>query len=388
MKFNFVVNSLFKKGFIVSVPLISFIITGCDDNIKSVKSTVYSSLNSTLNIGDAFKSRSDCIDGKWEEKKDNRERIIVSYECSLPEKYIDFYNKKQIKEISYSYMADEQIAKSQIESIQNQLANYQNIKKSLNSNKKDIAEVIEKSVRYKNTYSNQSGGEPGELIEAMQYGKERDIKKAEFCEFISEKYFKDTEELNSERCNLLFNIHSSYVRVVEKSNMNDENRYKYIDYPIMKSLPTWADNDVSSKASVEKYYKQNEKILDDMERGILNATKKIKIYNDIKENIKSYRKKLEDNISLTKTISTTQWYVTKTGGVELIDSYLTFYLADNEYKYTFQNPLIAIEVALHDFSDDQIPSVYISSMESYFNNLKRSLKFDVRGECRNQIMPC
>ncbi|MDH8447788.1 hypothetical protein QIG43_28460, partial [Klebsiella pneumoniae] len=70
-----------------------------------------------------------------------------------------------------------------------------------------------------------------------------------------------------------------------------------------------------------------EKILDDMERGILNATKKIKIYNDIKENIKSYRKKLEDNISLTKTISTTQWYVTKTGGVELIDSYLTFYLA-------------------------------------------------------------
>ncbi|HFE4557798.1 TPA: hypothetical protein ACF24U_004719 [Escherichia coli] len=196
------------------------------------------------------------------------------------------------------------------------------------------------------------------------------------------------EELNGERCNLLFNIHSSYVGVVEKSNMNDENRYKYIDYPIMKSLPTWADNDVSPKASVEKYYKQNEKILDDMERGILNATKKIKIYNDIKENIKSYRKKLEDNISLTKAISTTQWYVTKTGGVELIDSYLTFHLADNEYKYTFQNPLIAIEVALHDFSDDQIPSVYISSMESYFSNLKRSLKFDVRGECRNQIMPC
>ncbi|EPY5344699.1 TPA: hypothetical protein ACHV5J_004952 [Klebsiella quasipneumoniae] len=63
MKFNFVVNNLFKKGFIVFVPLISLIITGCDDNINSVKSTVYSSLNSTLNIGDAFKSRSDCIDG-------------------------------------------------------------------------------------------------------------------------------------------------------------------------------------------------------------------------------------------------------------------------------------------------------------------------------------
>ncbi|MDH8153137.1 hypothetical protein QIG39_27655, partial [Klebsiella pneumoniae] len=75
------------------------------------------------------------------------------------------------------------------------------------------------------------------LIEAMQYGEERDIKKAEFCKFISEKYFKGTEELNSERCNLLFNIHSSYVGVVEKSNMNDENRYKYIHYPIMKSLP-------------------------------------------------------------------------------------------------------------------------------------------------------
>ena len=63
MKFNFVVNNLFKKGFIVFVPLISLIITGCDDNINSVKSTFYSSLNSTLNIGDAFKSRSDCIDG-------------------------------------------------------------------------------------------------------------------------------------------------------------------------------------------------------------------------------------------------------------------------------------------------------------------------------------
>ena len=46
-----------------------------------------------------------------------------------------------------------------------------------------------------------------------------------------------------------------------EANMNDENRYKYIHYPIMKSLPTWADNDVSSKASVEKYYKKNEKIL-------------------------------------------------------------------------------------------------------------------------------
>lgn len=51
-------------------------------------------------------------------------------------------------------------------------------------------------------------------------------------------------------------------------------------------------------------------------------------------------------------------------------------------------PLKAGVIVLMGFSDDQIPSVYITSMENYFSNLKRSLKFDVRGECRNQIMPC
>ncbi|HHQ6589697.1 TPA: hypothetical protein ACSTLS_001242 [Serratia fonticola] len=379
---------------VVFLPLSLFFLTGCDDNINNVKSTVYSSLNSTLNIGDAFKSRTDCIDGEWKEKKDSRERIIVSYECHLPKTYIYFYNNKQIKEISDGYALDEKIADDQISIAKSNIVRYKQLKAFLEERKEDVANLINKSIQYQNKYGNSSTGiqKPVELNEAMYNENYKHMSKSEFCNAMYDKYKGNENQgaglVSGERCDFIFDIRNIHSALKEKSALNDKDMHAYVDYPISMSLPNWAAYDTSPQAGVAKYYKKHDENLEMVGRGISTANNKLNIYQDIKENIKNYRGKLEKNISLNKATSTTQWFVTKTGGVELIDSYLTFYLDGKDYKYTFKNPMTTVEMALHDFSDDQIPLVYISSMEGYFRELKKSLRFDIRGECRDQFMPC
>ncbi|UAN51662.1 hypothetical protein KGP26_00770 [Serratia sp. JSRIV002] len=376
------------------LPISLFILTGCDDNINNVKSTVYSSLSSTLNIGDAFKSRKDCIDGEWKEKKDSRERIIVSYECQLPKKYIYFYNNKQIKEISDGYALDEKIADDQISMAKSNIVRYKQLKTFLEERKEDVANLINKSIQYQNKYGNSSTGiqAPVELNEAMYNENYKHMSKNEFCNAMYDKYKGNENQgaglVSGERCDFIFDIRNIHSALKEKSALNDKDMHAYVDYPISMSLPNWAAYDASPQAGVEKYYKKHDENLEMVGRVFSIANNKLKIYQDIKENIKNYSGKLGKNISLNKATSTTQWFVTKTGGVELMDSYLTFYLDGKDYKYTFKNPMTTIEMALHDFSDDQIPSIYISSMENYFRELKRSLRFDIRGECRDQFMPC
>ncbi|MDD0424765.1 hypothetical protein PS059_21070, partial [Shigella sonnei] len=69
------------------LPLLSsFFISGCDsDGISKVKSFVYYDIDDSMTVGKAFDTRSDCINGTWSEKEDDRGRTIVTYTCDISE---------------------------------------------------------------------------------------------------------------------------------------------------------------------------------------------------------------------------------------------------------------------------------------------------------------
>lgn len=387
-------NTYLNKNIIISVPLIAVMLTGCDDNINSVKSTVYGSFNTTLTVGDAFKTRTDCIDGKWGEDKDNRDRIIVSYRCDLPEKYLDFYNKKQIEEVSAFYLSSENTINNRLKAAKNNLTNYKTMESFLEEKNDDMIELISKITKYQDTYGKYSADglfhEPSELSEVTSISDKkennRNLNKNNFCGVIFIEDEHNDKNINTERCDLLFDIHNKYISITNKSNLSNDDIFKNIDFVIMKSIPSTSfgnsdygpetSTEVRIKKSIKEYNSYHDESLKRFRGAIATTEKNIVVYNKILENIKDYRKKLERNISLKEAMSTTRWFVTKSGGVELIDSYLTFNVDGNDYKYLFQNPMTAIEIAYHDFNNDQIPSLYINSMEKYFGKLKHSLKYD------------
>lgn len=66
---------------------------GCDSGgIDDVKSSVNYRVNSTMTIGTAFDTRTDCINGSWGAEKDNKKRTLVSYECTISDAGVSVIN--------------------------------------------------------------------------------------------------------------------------------------------------------------------------------------------------------------------------------------------------------------------------------------------------------
>ncbi|PHI30967.1 hypothetical protein [Budvicia aquatica] len=78
---------------IVLTIILTITLASCDSgNINKVKDSVFYDIDTSMTIGKAFSTRTDCERGKWSEEKDARGRSIVTYTCSLPERYLEHVN--------------------------------------------------------------------------------------------------------------------------------------------------------------------------------------------------------------------------------------------------------------------------------------------------------
>lgn len=107
---------------IISVFCSSLLLSACDsDNIKEVKSVVNYNIDSSLTLGKAFETRSDCHDGVWSEEKDERGRAIVSYSCILPERGLLYINNQLMKNLNSSVSTSNEINDHYVKSLDNDI---------------------------------------------------------------------------------------------------------------------------------------------------------------------------------------------------------------------------------------------------------------------------
>lgn len=82
-------NALYR----LAVLPVALFLYGCDSGgINDVKSSVNYRVDSTMTIGTAFDTRTDCINGFWSEEKDNKKRTLVSYECTVSDAGVSVIN--------------------------------------------------------------------------------------------------------------------------------------------------------------------------------------------------------------------------------------------------------------------------------------------------------
>lgn len=72
------------------------LLTGCDGNVSTVKDQIYPEIDSSMRLGKALETRTDCEHGKWDSYSDERGRDVVSYTCTLPQLYLDTFKNNEL----------------------------------------------------------------------------------------------------------------------------------------------------------------------------------------------------------------------------------------------------------------------------------------------------
>lgn len=119
-------------------------LTGCDsDELKAVKESINYGIDSSISTNQAFKTRTDCINGQWGEAEDNRGRKVVTYTCELPEDVVKTmvsnlkitpfnaedsnFSSKERKSVKDSFSKTIAELNSQAESINSSLPRYREL---------------------------------------------------------------------------------------------------------------------------------------------------------------------------------------------------------------------------------------------------------------------
>ena len=88
-----------KKVYISFITILIFFLTGCSNNVDSVKDSTLD-FDKSITVGQAFDNYKYFSDTKWEEFKTNNGRQIVEFTGTFNDKYLDYLNnqfKKAIK---------------------------------------------------------------------------------------------------------------------------------------------------------------------------------------------------------------------------------------------------------------------------------------------------
>lgn len=77
------------------------LLTGCDGNVGTVKDQIYPEIDSSMRLGKALETRTDCENGKWDSYSDERGRDVVHYTCNLPQLYLETYKNQAMAQSRY-----------------------------------------------------------------------------------------------------------------------------------------------------------------------------------------------------------------------------------------------------------------------------------------------
>ncbi|ELR0533391.1 hypothetical protein R3I79_003507 [Escherichia coli] len=359
------------------LPLLSsFIISGCDsDGISKVKSFVYYDIDDSMTVGKAFATRSDCINGTWSEKEDDRGRAIVTYTCNISEVGLRIINSAIIKEPENRAEYHIEQNNNQIKSTNESLERYKQ-KTSLVEKTKEL--VIE-NIRKLNSAFNEDPIIHSKLtitpyLDNMLKLKDyNDNALNEICggyiytQYANTYSWRDvSEDYVKESCKkYIYQIYQSFKE--NASPLITKNFPSF--YEVVPSYCENADECIERTKSYfdEYFFNIHTKIKNSAPQTISDLENK---NIEIGKKLNECRKTL--NVSGVKL--TYYWFVTDTGGVDYLDGLLTYNFQGENRVKNYHKQLL--QYAYINYDKNQIPQDFVTSIKNVlFYKIKSCTEF-------------
>lgn len=354
------------------------LLTACDSEaIKQVKESVNYNIDSTLTAGKAFETRSDCVNGSWEEGKDNRDRVIVSYHCELTPEALTITNDELQKRVAGTFSNVNNNLQfylknnsAQLKEAQDNFAFYDKVSKILATSEAQLREAFKKDEVIANhlpfnTYlatmlglSYMGGYAPTLDTACSADGSNRNSD-------VDENYIAESCKKN------IYPVYASYKQAIEALDREKQydffrnlyrsaEEYKYDDSDVGKIL----------LAEIEEYKQRSNKTLQKTPQVISELQSQIADNVSLFENLKA-------DFAVRKVVLTQNWIVSDTGGVDIIDGSLTAQASDRELNVNLSGGTL-MPFAYHDYEKNEMPSFYLIKVKSLFDQqlegFRRQLK--------------
>ncbi|MDK9585733.1 hypothetical protein [Lelliottia wanjuensis] len=340
-------------------------ISGCNDNsVSTVKESINYSINDTLTIGKALESRTDCINGKWNSSKDNRDRIIVTYECELPQHYLDVYMSIREQNDLKSLNANILVNNNEIKEAHKMLSQWEQEKRILDELFKPFLNNHSGELEQLSKFSTLQ--HLGNLYLTFESGwSERKLSQDDFC-----SDYKNSLPDVKEQCTEWYSVYdikysllSSFIELSNSSSID-------------KKASSFAETDLSNILNNTRSHGNG---LLDINNYIQNKSNDItKNINDVTNYINGKDKnidrdkdaltKVKDNAQIDKVSENFSWYVLDNGSIQELDG--GFMVTHNgEDIQVPMNELFDrfLSFAYHDFSDNGIPNAYVDIINNALN---------------------
>jgi len=361
----------FKKRVFFIIP---FLISGCDsDPINKVKDTIIHSVDNSLTIGDAFKTRSDCNNGEWGEKKDSRGRYIVSYTCAVGDngvsainqyllKYPTSWASEKIKSAEYLIGLSEKESLEEKHSVD-----------IINKQKKNVDAYIDRlySAFIADDLISEKlyfGSYLENMFSLMRLGSR--VKVDSLCysdDYVNDAYYDSSRsEIDPKyvQDSCIKNIKPVFEGFEKDVKQNLDVSYNLYDfYANLSKVIVYTYSIDAQKEAIDEYFNKALLRYEESEKN------KIKIISEMKGNIENSQKQLallKKELQVSDVNINYKWMVSPTGAIDYLG-------AEIDFKYNGIKKLIAIgnvsfiKYAYQEFSNGEIPSAYA---EKIFDDLR------------------
>lgn len=381
-----IINRIFR---IVLTIILTITLASCDSgNINKVKDSVFYDIDTSMTIGKAFGTRTDCEKGKWSEEKDTRGRSIVTYTCSLPERYLEHAN-----DITFSSLDKKITSHNQL--IEKRIKDYKKWKEEKNGRLELLINSKDKLESVINNYVSIINEVEGSDLKELQRGTNGLVSGAlylssdeqaggnitsldSFCKYdirnLVPSIYTIIEPTEEEKfrdiCQKAYQLHAEYLELYkaaylrttdkdgvfkplfigsgEESINNQINKHLM---PLNSNKSINYDNIFSNR--IKNYNENIELLSQDIDKSINSLIDKEQVNKD-KENV----------LKLENVKAYTKWMVTDSGGVELVSSEIASHYGNKTVTMTFNKPKEAVALAYADFREDRIPTMYINAMKN------------------------
>lgn len=355
------------------------LLTACDsESIKQVKESVNYSIDSTLTTGKAFETRSDCINGTWDEAKDNRDRTIVSYHCEFTPQAISIINDELQKRLTgtFNYVKNDRLYmlknyNDSLKNTQDSIALYDRFSQIFASAQAQLLEAYKKDeFAVNNLYFNDY---VTSLLGLSYMGGYRETLETVCNGDNYSRYSRDIDEAYvAESCKKnMYPVFASYKKAIDA--LDRSNHYDFF----MNLYNTANDNKNSDsdvgelvQARISEYKQQSITHQQDIPPRISEVESQLAENNTLLENAKP-------DFAVKKVTLTQNWIVSDTGGVDIINGALTAETNDREMETTVSGNTL-MPFAYADYTKDQMPSWYLVKIKALFDEqlegFRRQLK--------------
>lgn len=339
-----------------------------------------------MTIGKAFQTRTDCEKGKWSEEKDTRGRSIVTYTCSLPERYLSYFNQVTTNRLNQHISPYNEELKKTIEGTQSYKARideslqlFEDTKDKTNDIINNIQAILS-DINSKDLKSLTSQKLMTALYLTNNEYTEREV--MSFDRFTEDLFNSDYAELNpddkekySHLLHKAYKLHTEYfdmfMYAASKSNNESYAFEAMFKMPKIKLRPYYdtightISDQLSShihNGALFNYDTTLGKLIDDLELNSKQVTQTLDVYSkDLIRRAEVIATK-DEKLNIEKAKNYTTWLVTDTGGVELLSSGIEAIYAGKTASVNFKNPNIVPTLAYQDYKENDVPKAYTDIM--------------------------